>query len=78
MEAKKKTPFGEKITLKGYYESLPMRQAPRYDFIKRVSTLCGVSEQTVRNWCLYGMKPSRSEYVKVLCTETGIKEEDLW
>ena len=68
----------KKITLKGYYSQIPMRSAPRKDFIQEVAERCGVSEQTVRNWCIYGMKPIKFEHVRILSEMTGIKEEDLW
>lgn len=68
----------QKMTLKGYYRGLPMRSAPRYDFITEVAKRCNVTEQTVRNWVLYGMKPQQHIHVEVLCELTGISEEDLW
>lgn len=68
----------EKMTLKGYFESLPKRKSPRKDFVTEVARRCGVSEQTVRNWCIYGMKPQDFKHVKILSEMTGIKEEDLW
>lgn len=68
----------QKMTLKGYYQGLPMRSAPRYDFIAEVARRCKVTEQTVRNWVLYGMKPQQHIHVEVLCELTGISEEDLW
>lgn len=43
--------FGQKvenITLKGYYKRLPLRSAPRNDFIKHVAQECHVTIQTVR------------------------------
>ena len=67
-----------KMTLKGYFAALPLHNSPRKDFIKEVSGRCGVSEQTVRNWCLYGIKPQNFMHVKVLSEMTGIQEEDLW
>jgi hypothetical protein len=70
-----KTP---KMTLKGYYASLSKRRSPRYEFISEVVKRCHVSEQTVRNWILYGIKPQQKQHVEVLCELTGIKEEDLW
>lgn len=57
---------------------IPKVSAPRKDFISQVMERCGVSEQTVRNWCIYGMKPINSQHIKVLSELTGIKEEDLW
>ena len=68
----------EKTTLKGYFDALPKHQSPRKDFIKEVCERCSVSEQTVRNWCIYGMKPQDFKHVKVLSELTGIKEENLW
>lgn len=68
----------KKMTLKDYFDGLPMRKAPRKEFIDAVAARCGVSEQSVRNWCIYGMKPQDFKHVKVLSEMTGIKEEDLW
>lgn len=68
----------QKITLKGYYQLLPVRSAPRYDFITEVARRCKVREQTVRNWILYGMKPQQHIHVEILSELTGINEEDLW
>lgn len=74
MDEKKK----EKMTLKGYYESLPLRKAPRKEFLKLVTEKCAVSEQTARNWCIYGMRPQNFMHVRILSELTGINEEDLW
>lgn len=68
----------KKMTLKGYYEAIPLHSAPRKAFIRRVMEECGVSEQTVRNWCLYGIQAQSREHVKALSRLTGIKEENLW
>ncbi len=68
----------EKMTLKDYFKGLPLRKSPRKDFIREVSARCGVSEQTVRNWCIYGMRPQDFRHVKVLSEITGINEECLW
>lgn len=68
----------KKITLKGYYQSLPFRSAPKYDFISEVSRRCKVTKQTVRNWILYGIKPQQHVHIEILCELTGINEEDLW
>ena len=68
----------EKMTLKGYFSALPKRKSPRKEFIEEVVRRCGVSEQTVRNWCIYGMKPLDFHHVKVLSEMTGIMEDDLW
>ena len=66
------------LTLKDYYAGLPLRKSPRKDFISEVCRRCSVSEQTVRNWCIYGMKPQDFRHVKILSELTGIKEESLW
>lgn len=68
----------KKMTIKDYYSSLPKRKSPRKEFIQEVCSRCGVTEQTVRNWCIYGMKPQDFRHVKVLSEITGIAEEDLW
>lgn len=68
----------EKMTLKGYYQSLPLRDAPRYNFVVEIARRCKVTEQTVRNWILYGMKPQQHIHIEVLCELTGLKEENLW
>ena len=68
----------KKMTLKSYYSALAEQKTPLQTFIATVSERCGVSEQTVRNWCLYGIKPQSYEHVKVLMEMTGLKEKDLW
>lgn len=68
----------EKLTLKGYYQKLPIRNAPRYDFISEVASRCHVTLNTVRNWILYGIKPQQRCHVEILSELTGIKENDLW
>ena len=68
----------KKMTLKDYFASIPKYTSPRKDFVALVSEKCGVSEQTVRNWCLYGIKPSDYRHVKILSDATGIREDELW
>lgn len=68
----------QKMTLKGYYQKLPLRSAPRLDFINEIMRRCNVREQTVRNWVLYGMKPQQKIHREILSEVTGISEEDLW
>ena len=68
----------ENMTLKGYYKRLPLRSAPRNDFIKEVARECHVTLQTVRNWILYGIKPQQRCHINILSELTGIKEENLW
>lgn len=67
-----------KMTLKGYYNSLPRSISPRKKLIREIAERCEVSEQTARNWCLYGIKPKSYVHVKHLIDITGIKEENLW
>lgn len=67
-----------KMTLKEYYSSLPPRNAPRNEFVKEVARRCEVTEQTVRNWCIYGIRPRLYEHVKVLMELTGLEEGELW
>ena len=67
-----------KLSLKGYYEALPRPVPPKTEFIRRVAERCGVDMVSVRNWCLYGVKPSKQEHIDILVEMTGIKEEDLW
>lgn len=67
-----------KLSLRGYYMSLPKPVAPKTDFVKRVAMRCGVDVQSVRNWCLYGMKPSCKEHIRILSEMTGIREDALW
>ena len=66
------------MTLKGYYQSLPLRKAPRGDFIMEAARRCKVTEQTVRNWILYGVKPQQHAHIEILSSLTGIQEENLW
>lgn len=66
------------MTLKGYYQSLPLRNAPRYNFLTEVAKRCKVTEQTVRNWVLYGVKPQQQVHIEILSEMTGIKKENLW
>lgn len=68
----------QRMTLKGYYQSLPLRNAPRYNFLTEVAKRCKVTEQTVRNWVLYGVKPQQHVHIEILSELTGIQEGDLW
>lgn len=74
-------PNGEKspkMTLRGYYESLPCSSHPKTEFINDVAQRTGVSTATVRNWIAYGMRPNNHKHVEVLCEMTGIPENELW
>ncbi len=67
-----------KMTLKGYYEQLPDSNHPKTDFVNAVVAETGVSVQTVRNWVIYGMRPSKKSHVDILVRLTGIPENELW
>lgn len=64
--------------LKTFYLKLPRVPQPKDEFLKTVSERTGVSITSVRNWVLYGVKPSNQEYIDVLVELTGLKEEELW
>lgn len=68
----------EKMTLRGYYESLPDASCPKTDFINNVALKTGVTSSTVRNWIFYGMKPANEKHIMVLTDITGIPENELW
>ncbi len=68
----------KKMTLKGYFKLLSEQKTPLQAFICEVMAQTGKSEQTVRNWCLYGIKPQSYADVKVLVRLTGIEEDELW
>ncbi len=78
LNSNENTDKGEKITLKSYYKNLPDAVHPKTEFITNVVKETGASSNTVRNWIIYGMKPSNEEHTKVLSRLTGIKIEDLW
>lgn len=66
------------MTLKDYFESLPKRETPRKTLIDNIINECGVTSQTARNWCIYGIKPKDFRHVRILSRLTGIREEELW
>lgn len=68
----------EKMTLRGYYESLPDASCPKTDFINGIASKTGVTSSTVRNWIFYGMKPANENHIKVLVEVTGIPANELW
>lgn len=68
----------EKMTLKGYYLSLPNASHPKTDLINEIAVEAGVSATTVRNWVKYGMRPLDKRHINVLVRKTGIAAEDLW
>ena len=78
LQENKKREKKEKITLKGYFKRLSEQKTPLQQFVDAVSERCGVTEATVRNWCLYGIKPQSYAHVKVLMELTGLEEDELW
>lgn len=68
----------EKMTLRGYYESLPDATCPKTDFINEIASKTGVTSSTVRNWIFYGMKPANENHIGVLVEVTGIPADKLW
>ena len=74
----------EKITLKGYYRSLPERIAPKQKLLEDIQDECGrltgvrPTITTVRNWILYGLKPKNVLHVQAIVNVTKIEEADLW
>jgi len=68
----------EKMTLRGYYNSLPHASYPKTAFINAVVQRCNVSVVTVRNWIRLGMRPSNPEHIRILSEMTGIAKNDLW
>lgn len=68
----------KKMTLRGYYESLPDATCPKTDFINEITSRTGVTSSTVRNWIFYGMKPANENHIGVLVEVTGIPADKLW
>lgn len=66
------------MDLKSYYENLERETPPKTKFLKEISSLCGVTETTVRNWISYNIKPTNPEHIKIISEKTGIPEADLW
>lgn len=68
----------QKMTLKGYYDALPVRECPKTAFVVNMAMKCNVSTNTVRNWIMYNMKPLNPEHCNILSEATGIPVEELW
>lgn len=68
----------QKMTLQGYYDSLPSSTHPKTDFVNMIASQCGVSTATVRNWIAYGMRPSNPHHIELLSQITGIPQNELW
>ena len=67
-----------KMTLKGYYNSLPNSTHPKTDLVNSIAVEAGVSVATVRNWIIYGMHPQDRKHIDVLVKKTGIPADSLW
>lgn len=82
--SKKMDENSEKLSLKGYYQSLPERVAPKQQMVEEIQSEClrltgkRPTITSVRNWVLYGIKPQNAMYVQAIVNVTGIKEENLW
>jgi hypothetical protein len=68
----------EKLTLRGYYHSLPTPVPPKTDFIKRVAGQCEVGLETVRNWIRGDARPSNEKHYDILSELTGISKDQLF
>ena len=66
------------MTLKEYYDGLPEKSAPKSDFIREVTRVCGVTPCTVRNWIKGSFNPGRREQRSILARITGIPERELF
>lgn len=75
---KRKSATAGRMTLLGYYNSLPPRTFPKSDFIDSVAEQCGVEPASVRNWVMGRNKPSKPEHIEVLVQMTGVPAEQLW
>lgn len=76
---KKKEEKSRKLALKDYYNSLPNATFPRTDFINKITSSCGVSFSTARNWVLGLSAPKNPAKVGALLSKiTGIPQEKLW
>lgn len=85
IQSSKKTDVNlENLSLKGYYQSLPERVAPKQQLVEKIQAECkkmtGVcpTTSTVRNWVLYGIKPQKAIFIQAIINVTGIKKENLW
>lgn len=75
---KEKSENVPKMTLLGYYETLPEASYPKTDFVNKVAKEIGVSNATVHNWIHGKTKPMNHEHILKLCSITGLKENELW
>ena len=66
------------MDLRSYYKSLPKPVPPKTEFIKRIASLCNVTENAVRLWVAGDTMPASEEHIEILSRETGIKKEELF
>ena len=67
-----------KLSLKGYYDSLPNPVTPKRQLINDIMVNCNVVETTAFNWVRGRSKPDDPKHIEYLVQRTGIAEEDLW
>ena len=68
-----------KMTLQGYYNSLPEDANPRRDFINKVAELCDVTPEAVRLWCKgIQFTPNQKKVQKVLSLTGGIPIKEYY
>ena len=68
----------QKLSLKGYYDSLPEPVVPKREFILEIMQKCHVGETTAFNWISGRTKASDPKHIAILSEITGIKPENLW
>lgn len=68
-----------KMTFAGYYHSIPSERpvAPKTAFVRKIATLCKVSEQTVRMW-IQGVQEPDELKKEVISKDLGIPAETLF
>lgn len=64
--------------LNDFYESLPSSYSPKINFVREASYVCGVTENTVRNWIKGRNKPIEMAHLEYLSRVTGIPVERLF
>lgn len=77
--SKKKVEKTRELALKDYYNKLPKATFPRTDFINKITSTCGVSYSTARNWVLGLSIPKNTKEVGAQLSKiTGIPQERIW
>lgn len=68
---------GKKMTLKGYYKSLPDPTYPKKEFAAELARRCNVSQATVKNWIMYGFRPFNEKHIAIISDMTGGKAKQI-